>query len=139
MTNVDKQPGRKLFSRGELITLVGMVMVVASVPLHWAVLQPAHLAALPAEALFRVKELTVIANAYQIGVGWLLVTCSAAAGILLLWTPTNETKRFVFAMHVALGAGCILIALMHISLMPGVLVCMVGGGLLVWGGAERSK
>lgn len=128
-------PMRRFLSRAEAAILIGMVIVVSSLFLEWRRQVP-DLGAFAAAAL-HIEKRSVSHNGFDVGVYAPLTVCSALCALTLLWEVTEQNR---IALGVAAGAGgmaCVVVALTRFALLPGMLLGLAGGILLLYGAIER--
>ena len=130
---------RKLFSLGEWLTLIGMVLVVISAALEWG-----HD---PPKPMDTVGQVYVSRHHYEragydlsigwLRVGWAVVICAVIAASLLLFDPAAREKTGFLIVSIAASAGILILAVLHLGPYPGVMVAIIGAGLILWGGFAR--
>ena len=124
---------RRLLSRAEAATLIGMIVSVFSLFLTWERVPLKQLA--PVGAMFAISEVT------HSGLGtsarWPVTVCAALCSLMLLWTSNRDNHLPVSVIQGACGLTVLVIALTHLSVLPGVLLALLGGGLLTYGAVER--
>lgn len=119
-------------TRAEFATLLGMILVVFSLFLAWE--RPPLHAPLPQPSLYmEMKPRTGLGSPVM----WPLLICAVLCGATLLWTPSEKTRLPISAVQGAGGLACLVIALTRLSLLPGLLVGLVGAALLVFGAIDR--
>src|SRR5579862_5482040 len=79
---------RRLLSRAEALTLVGMLLVVFSVFLVWQVIVPPIAPSAEFTAAFVHKGVTVLRGPQW----WILWGAAMLCPLLLLWIPTPQTR-----------------------------------------------
>lgn len=124
---------RRFLSRAEAAILLGMILVVLSLFLVWK----RESVSVPLPAVFA-------GTAVRTGLGlsmvfWPLLLCSAVSSALLLWAPDDRTRSGFFVVQLACGLTCMVVTLVHMALLPGVLVALVGSGLLLFGAVDRYR
>lgn len=132
---------RKLFSRGEVLTLIGLGLVVVSAAMTWGQEAP------PVTSMVGVvfsENRNFYRNGYELKMGWMrvgwaVVICAVACGSLLLFEPSGKEKRAFFAIQVALGGIIIALALLHIGPYIGVFLALLGGACLIAGAAVKYR
>jgi hypothetical protein len=133
--NRGRSPGsddrfRRLLTRAEAVTLVGMILCIFSLFLAWPV---PYAGKLISPAL--VINLTLNGSSMP-DVRW-PVTVGAILSGLLLAVGHSESSRIPIAFVQALsGLVCFIIALMHFGMLPGPLVDLLGGALLTFGAVD---
>jgi hypothetical protein len=135
-TPFEHAPMRRFLSRSEAAILIGMVMVVSSLFLEWRRQVP-DLGAFAATAL-HIEKLSVSHNGFGAGVATPLTVCAVLCALTLLWEVTEQNR---IALGVAAGAGglaCVVVALTRFALLPGMLLGLTGGALLLFGAIDRS-
>lgn len=131
---------RKLFSRGEWLTLIGMTLAVISAALVWG-----HDLPQPIE----VGAVVVTRHHYEragydltigwLKVGWAVVICSVITASLLLFEPAAREKPRFLAVAVAMPAAILILAFLHLGPNPGVMLAIVGALVMLWGGFVRYR
>ena len=137
------QHSRKLFSRGEWLTLIGMATVVISAALIWGRSSPNVNIPGTIGVVYRNK-LTHNETAYDIqfgrlSLGWVIVTGAVICASLLLLDPSAKEKRLFQMVHAAISIGIITVALLHIGPHPGVIAGTLGGIVLLAGAILRYQ
>ena len=130
------KPMRRFLTRSEAAVLIGMVAVISSLFLTWRVQKPEQLPTFPVGAV-HMERLSVQHNGFGANCAGPLTICAALCACTLLWdlTPSNR-----LALSIVGGAGafaCVIIALTHFALLPGVGIGLIGGGLLLFGVVDR--
>ncbi|HXG23039.1 MAG TPA: hypothetical protein VNJ09_00680 [Chthonomonadales bacterium] len=133
--------GRKLFSRGEWLTLLGMGIVVVSAALTWVNETP--------KVNDPIGQYVVSLGSYArpgfdvrlgwLRVGWAVVFCGVLCGALLLFNPTAREKKVFLGVQVALSLVILALAVLHIGPHAGVILAIVGASLLLWGAFARYR
>jgi hypothetical protein len=136
------QPGKKLFTRGELITLTGVVLSVMSAAMTWANLPPKTTSMVAATYVATYQKNAYLTNGYglkvgPISVGWLVVLAGIGAGTLLLFQPIGKQRQQFLFLQVALAILILMLAARHLNPYPGVLMALGGAAALLWGGMSR--
>jgi hypothetical protein len=121
---------RRLLTRAEAVTLLGMILCISSLFLAWPV---PYAGKLISPAL--VINLTLNGSSMP-DVRW-PVTVGAILSGLLLAVEHSKSSRMPLAFVQALcGLVCFIIALMHFGILPGPLVDLLGGALLTFGAVD---
>jgi hypothetical protein len=124
---------RRFLTRAETAILIGMVLCVFSLFLPWEQYK-LETPAVPAIAVIQ----PVITRKGFATAAWLPMTlCAAFSSLLLLWTPDEKTRLMLALAQGACGLACVILALTHAALLPGVLVGLIGGILLTYGAVDR--
>ena len=122
---------RRLLTRAEALTLLGMIMCIVSLFLAWPVALEGKL---PMQPL--VISLTRTGAAIKL-VRWPITVAAILSGLLLAF-PSSASNRIPMAVVQGLcGLVCFVIALTHFAIQPGVLVDLVGGALITFGAVDR--
>jgi len=129
--------GKGFMTRAEIVTLLGMLLVVASLFLTWKRVTPQDQALLGTMALYRSPQVIMDRNGFQVQVWQVLTLCAAVSCSTLLWANTPETRLSLGAVQGASALACLVIALTHFTLLSGVLVALCGGALLTFGAIDR--
>lgn len=136
--SVVKAPRRRLLARAEAVTLGGMILVVASLFFLWEKRLSDVPPALQAGAL-RIESLTVPLDGFGARVAAPLTICAVLCAATLLWDATEKNRMALGAAGGAGGLACVVIALTRFAPLPGVLLTLAGGALLLWGAIERAS
>ncbi len=136
--SVEKAPRRRLLARAEAVTLGGMVLVVSSLFFLWEKRLSDVPPALQAGAL-RVESLTVPLDGFGARVAAPLTICAVLCASTLLWDATEKNRMALGAAGGAGGLACVVIALTRFAPLPGILLALAGGALLLWGAIERAS
>ena len=131
-----KMPAPRGLPRAEALTLSGMGLVVGSLFLLWEQRLGAVPPLLQAGAL-RVESLTVPLNGFGAHVAAPLTICAVLCAATLLWEANDKNRLALGAVGMAGGLACVVIALTRFALLPGVLIALAGGALLLWGAIQR--
>jgi hypothetical protein len=132
---------RKLFTRGEWLTLLGMAVVVISAALTWKQDMPPVLSVVGQVYTSR-RNFERTGYELKLGtmkVGWLIVISAVVCASLLLFNPSAREKGLFLGLQVALGSAVVVLALLHAGPYPGAVLAIVGGLLLIWGGIARYR
>jgi hypothetical protein len=129
--------GKGFLTRAEVATLLGMLLVVASLFLTWARAAPPDQALLAATALYRQPHVILERNGFYAQLWQVLSLCAVVSSAPLLWEQTPQTRLPLAAVQGAGALACLVIALTHFALLPGALVALCGGALLTFGAIER--
>lgn len=126
---------RRFLNRAEAVTLLGMILVVASLFLVWKRIN-LDLQNQPVPALFVnwSKDHTGLSLP---AIFWPLLMGASLSSLVLLWTPNEQTRLPFFVMQLAFGLTCFVVSLTHFAILPGVLVALVGSTLLLFGAVDR--
>jgi len=129
---------RRLPTRAETVTLLGMVLVIGSLFLPWE-----RITVPPEVALFPTlyKGPSVITG-FQTAAHWWLPFCAAGCGLSLLWSPTTTARLPLLFIQSLCGLICLLIPLTQwvtskFTLLSGVLMALGGGVCLLFGAVDR--
>jgi hypothetical protein len=126
-----------ILTRAETATVFGMLVVIASLFLVWARVTPQDQGLMAATALYRSPQTEMYLNGFQTHV-WLPITlCSVLCNVTLLWQANNKTRLPLTAVQSACALACLVIAMTHVTPLPGALVALGGGALLVFGAIDR--
>lgn len=129
---------KRFLSIVEVLTLLGMITVVFSLFLAWQRVDVSTLSAVPLPAVYR-SDLILTRNGFASSAMWPIIICGTVSGLLILF-PNNAVTRLPLAVvQTLLGAACTIIPLSRFAPLPGVLVCLLGGALLVAGGIYRLR
>ena len=129
------QPSRRLLTRAEAATLLGMILCILSLFLAWPVPFGGMLVA-PAIVMDLTRTGAAIPE-----VRWPVTGGAILAGLLLALSPalgsgTLWVTPLAFVQALC-GLVCFIIALMHFGMLPGPLVELLGGALLTFGAVDR--
>ena len=124
---------RRFLSRGEALTLVGMLLAVSSLFLVWKQTNAADLN-IPIPA---VIQLVTTQRGIDLSVRLPLLLCAtgACATLLTLQTAQNRLTLLVFQLTFSIAV-CVM-ALSYLAPRPGVIAALLGGGLLIFGAIDR--
>lgn len=125
---------RRFLSRAEMLTLIGMLLVISSVYLIWE-RRTAEATGVPG-ALF-AASVTIQRSGRTPHIMLPLTVCALIAGASLLWTADAKSRLMVGLIQGACGLACVVVALSRFALLPGVLLGLTGGALLVYAAADR--
>ena len=130
---------RRLLTRAEAETLLGMLLVVCSLFLAWGRedLTPALRRLGLSGAVFAGGLNPTHSGFFYPSVCWPLLTGAILCGAALLWPPDGKTRLPVSVIQGACALACLLIALVHFALLPGALLGVLGAALLVLGALDR--
>jgi hypothetical protein len=132
---------RKLFSRGEWLTLLGMAAVVIGAALTWKQDLPPVMSVV-GQVYTSKRNFERTGYELKLGamkVGWIVVVSAVVCACLLLFNPTAREKGAFLGVQVALGIAIVVVGLLHAGPYPGAVLAIVGGALLVWGGIARYR
>jgi hypothetical protein len=129
--------GKGFMTRAEVVTLLGMLLVVASLFLTWTRVTPQDAALLAATALYRSPEATLERNGFQSHLWQAMTLCAVVSSMTLLWEQRPATRLSLAAVQGAGALACLVIALTHFALLPGALMALCGGALLTYGAIDR--
>ena len=129
---------RKVAIRGDLITLLGMTLVIGSLFLTWERLNFGDGKSLVPGAFFSTPML-IVHTGFGISERYWLISCALLSGLLLLWTPNQKTRASLAMVQGACGLACLTIALRKFALLPGTLMGFVGSVALLLGGLDRYQ
>src|SRR5438874_11796389 len=124
---------RKLFSRGEWLTLLGMALAVMSSALVWGQ-DPPPVMDMVGKIFVSRHNYTRAGYDIKLGwlpVGWTVVICAVTSGCLLLYEPSGGERRLFFGVQLVLGLAILALALLHIGFYPGIILAILGGSALV--------
>jgi drug/metabolite transporter (DMT)-like permease len=129
---------RKLFARGEWLTLIGMVLIVFGAALVWKREMPTVAKGFEAVGAIFINPEGYRQSGYDLRMGWLpvgwtAVFCAVVCGALLLLEPRGREKRAFFLSQVILGIAVIVLAVLNIGPFPGSIMALIGGLLLLAG------
>lgn len=68
---------------------------------------------------------------------WPIVICGVGCGILLLWTPNLKNRLTIGVGQGVMAATCLIVALARFSILPGLLMGLIGGALMTFGAVDR--
>ena len=131
---------RRLLTRAEAETLLGMLLVVCSLFLAWGRedLTPELKRLGLSGAVFAGGLNPTHGGFFYPSVCWPLLGGALLCGVALLWSPEEKTRLPISAVHGACALACLLIALVHFALLPGALLGILGAALLVLGAIDRT-
>ena len=121
--------------RGEIAILAGMVLVVVSLFLAWTQEKP-DIGGYQAFAL-HVEGAMVPHSGFGTTLWVPLTVCAVLCASTLLWTVTPQNRLALSATAGAGGLACMVIALSHFALLPGLLLGLTGSVLLLFGALDR--
>ena len=133
MTPSSNSKMKRFLSRAEAATLIGMALSVFSLFLTWRVTGP-HGAAVTQDARVRFEFLE---SGFQLGLHWILLAGAVLSSAGLLFVPNPKNRLPLVLIQVAGGLVCFLIGLRYLAPLPGVLLDLAGGALLVFGAVDR--
>ncbi|HZT40800.1 MAG TPA: hypothetical protein VFA07_01355 [Chthonomonadaceae bacterium] len=130
---------RRLLTRAEAETLLGMLLVVCSLFLAWGRenLTPELKRLGLSGAVFAGGLSPTHSGFFYPSLCWPLLGGAILCGASLLWPPEGKTRVPVSAVHGACALACLLIALIHFALLPGALLGVLGAALLTLGAIDR--
>jgi hypothetical protein len=137
-----REPSRALFSKGEWLTLIGMVIVVLGSMLIWGPSRRFSPELMPDVALVRIKPILVTGFDMRIGwmkVGWAAVTCAIVCAAFLLLEPTAHSKAVLRSIHLACAIAILALVVLHIGPYPGIVVTAIGGVALAAAALVRYR
>ena len=139
---MENRPGRKLFTPGEILTLVGVVLAVMSAANTWANIPPKTTSMVAATYVATYQKNAYLTSGYglmagPISVGWLVVLAALAVGALLLYQPTNQQRSRFFYGQMAAGLLILALAVRYLSLYAGVIMALAGAAALLIGAVLR--
>src|SRR5262249_51709238 len=116
---------RRLPTRSEAMTLLGMTAAIGSLFLPWDRLPP-ETAAFPA-----YYKGSPFLSGFQTTAHWPLTICAVVCGLALLWAPTANARLPLMFLQGLGGLLCLLIPLRQFvqsgfAPLPGVLVALIG-------------
>ena len=131
---------RRLPTRAQGVTLLGMVLTIGSLFLAWE-----RISLTPEQRMLPTYySATNITNTgLQTAAHWPLTLCAIACGLSLLWTPAGNARLPLLFTQGLGGMFCLLIPLRQFvqsgyAPLPGVIVGMFGGSLLLFGAFDRA-
>ena len=134
---------RKLFSSGELTTLVGMGMVVISAALVWERSAPQVMFPGAMGEVYRSRLMHNLSgydvDLGRLKLGWVIVCAAVTCGSLLLLSPSDKRNRLWQAVQYALAGLVFVLAALHIGPYPGVILGMAGSIALALGARARTQ
>lgn len=132
-TPQEARPRRQFMTRAELVTMVGMLLVVFSLFFAWE--RPVvKMPPLPSMYMdLKIRPRTGFASEAR----WPLILCALVCGTTLLWAPTEKLRLPLAVVQGACGLACLVIALTKLALLPGTLMGLLGGALLTYGAVDR--
>lgn len=122
---------RRLLTRAEAVTLLGMILCIFSLFLPWPV--PFSGRALPAAIVINLTR----TGAAMDEVRWPVTIGAILSGLLLAFTPSAAARIPLAFVQALCGLICFIIALMHFGIQPGPLIELFGGALLTFGAVDR--
>src|SRR5689334_15522631 len=116
----DNPKVRAPLSRGEAITLLGMVAAVLSPALAWQAAPPAA----PAPGALYVSRRPVAIRGFDLRFGSVRVGAAVAGlgilcGLFLLWSPAAEHTAIHRSLRCATAAAILIVAVLHVGPYPG--------------------
>ena len=135
-SNRGRSPGhgqqfRRLLTRAEAMTLLGMLLCIFSLFLAWPVPYNGKLVA-PAIVINLTRTGAAIEE-----VRWPVTVGAILCGLLLAFTPSPSSRVPLAFVHALGGLLCFMIALLHFGMQPGPIVELLGGALLTFGAVDR--
>ncbi len=137
-----QHPSRAFFSKGEWLTLIGMVAVVVGATLVWGPSRTFTPKQAQVAILMQITPVNLTGFETQIGwirAGWIAVTLAVVCSSLLLLDVTQRSKASLRSIHVACAISVMVLAVLHAGLYPGIIVTAVGSLILVAGGIVRYR
>lgn len=130
---------RKLVTPAEAATILGMVTVIFSLFLTWERRSFSVAGALPIPAVYGSATAEVLLAGNGTTARWPMMICAFVSCGMLIW-PVNARSRFSIAVvQGASSLACLIIPLTRLTLLPGVVLGLIGGGLLVAGAIDRVR
>ena len=126
---------RRFLSRGEALTLVGMLLAVSSLFLVWKQIDSGALG-IPLPAVFS-QRVFVTQRGIDMIVRWPLLLCATGACATLLTQSTAQNRLNLMIMQLTFSIAVCVMALTYFAPRPGIIVALLGGGLLIWGAVDR--
>ncbi len=124
---------KRFLTRAEAVTLIGMALTVFSLFLVWRVSGlPGGVASPEAIARFELRE-----NGFNLGLHWILLFGGVLSSVGLLFQPNPKNRLPLACVQGAGGLICFLTALRYFAPLPGVLLGILGGAMLVFGAVDR--
>ena len=133
-----ERPRRRLPTRAEATTLVGMTGAIGSLFLPWERMSPpAETASFP--AYYAGSSLL---TGFQTFAHWPLTLSAAVCGLCLLWAPVAKIRLPLLYVQSIGGLVSLLIPLTQwmsskFAPWPGVLIALFSGALLLFGALDR--
>ena len=124
--------------RADLLVVVGMCMIIASLFLTWERFRYGPSAAGALGAVYS-QTLQIYRSGFSIPEKFWLITLPLASGFLLILTPTERTSKWLCGLMVACGVGCFTIAIRRFALLPGAITGFLGALVLLIGSIERYQ
>lgn len=127
---------RRFLSRGEALTLVGMLLAVSSLFLVWKQSSGGSLN-IPLPAMY-TGEIIQTQRGIDLNVRFPLLLCATGACATLLVMPTAQNRLMLFVVQLICSIAVCVMALSYAAGMrPGIVVALLGGGMLIWGAIDR--
>lgn len=121
--------------RGEIAIVSGMVLVVVSLFLAWTQEKP-DIGGFQAFAL-HVEGAMVRHSGFGTTIWIPLTVCAVLCASTLLWNVTPQNRLALSAVAGASGMACMVIALSHFAMLPGLLLGLTGSALMLFGALDR--
>ncbi len=131
-------PTRKLLTRSEASILGGMALAVISLFQTWREQVPEIPAALSASAM-HLERFIVFHNGFGAGVAGPMTVCAVLCASTLFWEMTERNRMALTAVAGAGAFACVVIPLARFALLPGLLLGLTAGLLLMFGTLDRYK
>lgn len=124
---------RRFLSRGEAVTLIGMLLAVSSLFLVWKQTNTADLN-IPIPS---VVQFVTTQRGIDLSVRFPLLLCATGACATLLTFQTAKNRLTLFVLQLTFSIAVCVMALSYFAPRPGVITALVGGGLLIFGAIDR--
>ena len=130
-------PLKRLLSRAEALTLIGMTLTVLSLFLTWQQLTPSLPPSVTAIATFVAPTVLVSGFGLPIFVRVMLIGFAVLSSATLLASPSVKNQKALAAVQGICGLGCLMITLRYIAPLSGVGLGLFGSSLLIYAAVER--
>lgn len=127
---------RRFLSRGEALTLVGMLLAVISLFLVWKETNAADIVNVP---IPNVIQLVTTQRGLDLSVRWPLLLCATGACATLLMLQTAQNRLTLLVLQLTFSIAVCVMALTYFAPRPGVIMALIGGGLLIFGAIDRCN
>ncbi len=124
---------RRFLSRGEALTLIGMLLAVISLFLVWKQTNAGDLN-IPIPAMI---QLVTTQRGIDLSVRFPLLLCATGACATLLTLQTAQNRLTLLVLQLTFSIAVCVMALSYLAPRPGVITALLGGGLLIFGAIDR--
>jgi hypothetical protein len=122
---------KRLLTRAEAVTLLGMLLCILSLFLQWPV--PISGKIIPAAMVISLTR----TGAAMPEVRWPVTAGAILSGLLLAFVQSPSSRVPLAFVQALCGLVCFIIALMHFGILPGPVIELIGGAMLTFGAVDR--